>query len=64
MTMVYVCPVCGKKLERELMSVTKHMEEHIVEAIKKKHPEWVDADGTCDRCYSYFKDQMSGRGRQ
>ena len=57
--MKYICPVCDKVLARELMTITRHTEKHIIDAIKKKHPKWASKDGTCNKCYSFYKDQMS-----
>lgn len=56
--MDYICPVCKKVLDRDIDIVVPHMEAHIVEVIKKKHPEWAEKDGTCHKCYAYYKNQM------
>jgi len=56
----YTCPLCQKKLERDLVLFTDHTNDHIIEAIKKDHPEWVQADGVCEPCTEYYKMQLSG----
>jgi len=54
----FVCPTCGKELPREVQVIVPHTEEHIVEAIKKTHPNWAESDGICKKCYEYYKSQM------
>lgn len=44
------CPFCSK--EAELMKVA---EEWLLKEIAKEHPEWVEADGACDSCISYYR---------
>lgn len=56
--MNFVCPECKKELPRELQIVVPHTEKHIVDAIKEKHPEWVETDGMCKKCYEYYKNQL------
>lgn len=54
----FVCPVCNKEMPRDLSVIIPHTEEHIVEIIKAKHPDWAEGDGVCKRCYEYYKKQM------
>ena len=54
----FTCPVCGKIIPRELLTIVAHSEEDIVEAIKKDHPDWLDSDGVCKKCYTYYKEQL------
>lgn len=56
----YRCPICGEEMERDLILFLGHADEHIVEAVKKKHPEWVDQDGICAKCLDYYKGQLKG----
>jgi hypothetical protein len=56
--MDYICPTCGKVMPRELLEIIPHAEEHIIDAIKKEHPKWVEGDGTCKKCHMYYKQQM------
>ncbi len=53
--MKFICPTCGKELPRELGVILSHTKEHIIDEIKKKHPEWVEKDGLCKKCYEHFK---------
>ena len=54
----FVCGTCGKALPRDLLVIIPHTEEHIVEAIRKKHPDWSEPHGICKKCYNYYKEQM------
>lgn len=56
--MDYICPICGKKLSREIGVIYPHTEEHIVEEIKKKHPDWAEKSGVCTKCHEYYEKQM------
>lgn len=56
--MDFICPVCKKSMAREVDVIVPHMEAHIVDAIKKKNPQWVEKDGACRQCLTYFKEQM------
>jgi len=58
--MIYTCPVCEEKIERELPVFMDHTERHIVDEIKKKHPEWVGGDGICKKCLEYYKNSIKG----
>ena len=59
----YICPVCGKKIERDLLAFMDHTEQHIVSEIKKKHPDWEEGDAMCKKCVDYYRRQMKGEGR-
>ena len=54
----FICPICDKELPRELRTVVPHTNRHIIEAIKGKHPEWVDKEGICEKCYDHYKKQL------
>ncbi|PIP67987.1 MAG: hypothetical protein CO035_07500 [Candidatus Omnitrophica bacterium CG_4_9_14_0_2_um_filter_42_8] len=56
--MDFICPVCNKNLPREILVIIPHTEEHIVDEIKKQHPDWSAEDGICEKCYRYYKEQM------
>ena len=56
----FLCPTCGKSLPRDLLVVVPHTEGHVVEAIRRKHPKWVEDNGICSRCYKFYKSQMKG----
>ncbi|MFC1703521.1 hypothetical protein ACFL1E_01880 [Candidatus Omnitrophota bacterium] len=56
--MKFVCPTCQEQMDQDLLIVVPHTEQHIVDEIKKKHPEWQGKDGVCKKCYVYFKKQL------
>ncbi len=58
--MSYQCGVCGKAIEDDLKRFVQHTEGHIVDLIKKKHPDWVEKDGVCPKCFEYYKKQIRG----
>jgi len=47
-------------MSRDLLVVVPHTEQHVVDAIKKKHPEWAESNGVCKKCYEFYKKQMKG----
>jgi hypothetical protein len=46
------------EMPRELEIIIPHTEQHIIEAIKKSHPDWIEDDGVCKRCYEFYRNQM------
>lgn len=60
--MAYTCSVCNQTVEGDLIKFTAHTEDHIVDLIKAKHPDWVDDDGICQKCVDYYKKQLKGEG--
>jgi hypothetical protein len=62
--MEFVCPTCGKVMERELLHIIDHTEGHIVQEIKKKHPSWEDDNGVCEKCYEHYKKEMGQERRK
>lgn len=59
--MEYKCDLCKKSISGGVLPYSEHVEEHIIELIKARHPEWVNKDGLCQQCYDYFKKELSGR---
>ena len=56
----YHCPLCGRKMERNLALFLGHAEVHVMDQIKKEHPEWVAEDGACRPCADYYRSQLRG----
>jgi hypothetical protein len=48
-------------MERDLLVFVKHTDSHILEELKKQHPEWITQEGFCLKCLEYFKKAM-GKG--
>ena len=61
--MEFSCPVCGKLIPRELLAIISHGEEHVIDEIKKKHPQWHKSDPLCKKCYDYYKTQIHPKGK-
>ncbi len=58
--MSYKCSVCGKTVSADLSKFVQHTERHIVDLIKKQHPDWVEDNGVCRKCMDYYRKQMKG----
>ena len=58
--MEYKCSVCGEQVEGDLLVYINHTEEHIMDEIKTKHPDWVEDDGLCKKCVDYYREQIKG----
>ncbi|MFH1655039.1 MAG: hypothetical protein ABH954_00300 [Candidatus Omnitrophota bacterium] len=56
--MKFVCPTCNREMSNDLMVVIPHTENHIVDEVKKKNPQWVESDGICKKCYDYYKNEL------
>jgi len=59
--MEYKCSVCQKKIKGDVLVYINHTEQHILDEIKAKHPEWIEKDGLCGKCVAYYREQMKGR---
>ncbi|MEW5895566.1 MAG: hypothetical protein AB1650_07415 [Candidatus Omnitrophota bacterium] len=58
--MNYHCPVCRMDFNSDFEDYIHHVESEIVELIKRDHPEWSISDGTCPKCYKYYKKELRG----
>ncbi len=54
----YMCPVCTLEIPRDLALFLDHTNQHIIDAIKKQHPQWVTSDGICRKCVEYYQSQF------
>ena len=57
---MYQCALCQDKIENDLLVYHGHVEQHIVEIIKRDHPEWSEKDGMCQKCLEYLRAQLKG----
>ena len=46
-----ICALCGHEID----SVSHIMEQFVIDAIKKDHPDWKQQDGSCSKCIEYYK---------
>ena len=51
----YQCPRCGRYIEGSNVLAHAKAEEYLVGLIKRDHPEWVEPDGTCSPCKTYYQ---------
>jgi hypothetical protein len=58
--MTYFCSACQQHVEGDLIHFKEHTEKHIVDLIKHDHPEWVESDGLCRKCYDYYRSEIQG----
>ena len=54
----YKCPVCRNEMDRDLMAFMNHVHQHILDEIKKLHPELVSSNGECVKCEQYYQEQL------
>ena len=51
----YQCPRCGRYIEESRILAHAKAEEYLIGLIKRDHPEWVEPDGTCSPCKTYYQ---------
>ncbi len=56
----YHCSECGKQVDGDLLVYIKHTEDHIVDEVRKKNPDWAESDGICMKCEEFYRKQMKG----
>lgn len=47
-----LCPICGKPTNQ----LHRVVETYVISVIRKKNPDWVEADGSCRACIELYKD--------
>jgi len=47
-------------MDRNLILFLDHTNQHVIDQIKKKYPEWVAEDGICKPCADYYTLQLQG----
>lgn len=63
-TPYYQCPLCSRKMERNLILFLDHTHQHVIDRIKDAHPEWVASDGICKPCEDYYRGQLDGSSQE
>jgi hypothetical protein len=58
--MEYTCGVCKKKVGKDFYKFVSHTEGHIIDVIKKSHPQWIEKNGVCGQCLEYYHKQIKG----
>ena len=44
------CKLCDDSTD----DLVKDIEASVIDMIRKQRPEWVEADGSCKKCISYY----------
>ena len=60
--MEYKCSICGEKVKGDVVTLTDHTDDHIMDVIKEKHPDWTEEGGLCQKCVDYYREQLKGDG--
>ena len=58
--MDYTCSLCGENVGNELLAFIDHTDQHVIDQIKAKHPEWAQDNGLCKKCEEYYRAQLKG----
>lgn len=58
--MTYVCSVCKQKVSGDMMVYVAHTENHVMDLIKRDHPDWIEKDGLCAKCADYYRGEIKG----
>jgi len=56
----YQCPICGEKVTRDLARFLEHGNQHVIDSIRKAHPDWDQNDGVCAKCVDYYQKVLRG----
>lgn len=54
----YTCGVCGEPVEGDLLSFLHHTDQHILDALRELHPQWVEGDEGNLRLVDYYRAQL------
>lgn len=49
------CSLCDSYVPEESLYMHRKIEKAIVDLIKQKNPQWVETDGSCAKCYEYYR---------
>ena len=44
------CTIC----EEDVPSLKEKIEDAVIDMIKRNNPDWVESDGACTKCISYY----------
>jgi hypothetical protein len=51
----YLCQICGREVDESAALMHVKTEEYLLELIRRDHPEWKEAHGTCRHCVDYYR---------
>ena len=43
------------QIEESSISLGEQVEASVIDMIKTKNPEWVESDGSCEKCMDYYE---------
>ena len=54
------CKICGHEIAEEYLhkhqeSENKEIIDYTITMIKDSNPNWMETDGTCQKCWDYYK---------
>ena len=55
------CPLCSQEvpvteLRAHVAADTEQIRGYIISAIRKHNPQWVEGDGTCEKCWEHYRE--------
>ncbi len=61
MSETLTCSLCGHDipetyLRQHKAEETKELVAHTIKMIQDKHPDWVETDGTCQKCWDLYRE--------
>ena len=49
------CPICHRAVDEDIVTACQEAQGWVIESIRRQHPDWVEADGSCLRCLEYYQ---------
>ncbi len=54
------CPLCGRavaadELQAHVQTDSEEIRAYVLSVIRTSHPEWVESDGSCAKCWEYYR---------
>ena len=54
------CPLCGEglaadELQAHVQTDSEEIRRYVLSVIRTSHPEWVESDGSCAKCWEYYR---------
>ena len=55
------CPLCGEavaadELQAHVQADSEEIRSYVLSVIRTNHPEWVESNGSCAKCWEYYRD--------
>ena len=49
------CPICEREVDDPIIPFHKNVERQILESIRRRHPRWIEADGSSPKSVDFYK---------